>query len=569
MWRAPLLWVGLVIALLALAFGPWVLNRGRFQVTPDSWSYLNAAWHVTQGRGLVLSQVDARRTTSPDAVVLRSLTQWPPVYPLLATIPIAAGLPLDVAGVITNYIMTILALGLALWLILRHAPPYYAAVSGLLLGSAPVMVPIATMAWSEGTALCCLMAAHLLLDEALRRKEQDAEAWPPVDWLALAVVLGFLSRYAFVLVLPGILLGLWWALPAAAAARRAAILRFTSVVALGVIPWLVRNWWLAGTLEGKEPRPGMRALRDHAEEILWQLFGRELPGKGWLAALLLLFMLGLIFNAAWPRLIASGRSRRVLLLPIAALLASGALAFAETHRHFDPVSFRFLAPVTLLLLVTGLILAAEFLERGDLPLAYRQWGWLLPVPLLALSFRAIPAQHQLVGVWVLLCASEALCRVGPVFRERAIGWLVLVAMLGFHVKSAQVPLVIPQQARHGHIAAWMRQHVPPGTVYAGTRAARDLLLEAPEYVQLIGVSSTVNRPELWLDADSLQQLQRRYGLELLIFPGPPSPSSAAAYGPYLAQLMTKGDLPPHMGEAIAFGNYRVVWLPPPPERNED
>lgn len=568
MWRNTLLWIGLVLGLVAIVIGPWTLNRRHFQVTPDSWSYLNAAWHVTQGRGLVLSQVDPHRTVDAEHVVLRPLTQWPPVYPMIAAVPIAMGLPLDTAGVLANYLMTTLALGLALWLILRHVPPHWACVAGVLLGSAPAFTPIAGMAWSEGSALFFLMAAHLVLDDGLRRRAEDPDAFPPVDLLALCTVLGLLTRYAFLFVVPGLLIGLWWASPNDSRTRLIAYGRYLGLVALGFAPWLIRNAILTGSLEGRAQRAGTQKIQFHLEEILWQLFGRELPGMGWAAALLMLFMLALILNAAWHNLKEQNRSARVIVLPIAALISAICLAFAETHRGFDPVSFRFLAPATLLLLITGIILAAEFLERGDTPLVYQQWAWILPMPLLVLRIKGILPQHQIVYTWLLLCVCEAVAKVGPVVRERAIGWLLLVAMLGFHIKSAQSPLEIPKQARHGEIAAWMRQHLPPGTVYGGTRASRDLLLEAPEYVQLIGISSTVNRPEQWLTEESLHDLQRRFGLSVLIFPGPPSPLSSSAYGPYLARLIDDPDLPRSMGIAIETGKYRIVLLEPPPEPAE-
>jgi hypothetical protein len=186
------------------------------------------------------------------------------------------------------------------------------------------------------------------------------------------------------------------------------------------------------------------------------------------------------------------------------------------------------------------------------------------MPLLILRIKGILPQHQIVYTWILLCVSETIAKVGPIVRERAIGWLLLVAMLGFHIKSAQAPLDIPKQARHGNIASWMRTHLPPGTVYGGTRASRDLLLEAPEYVQLIGISSTVNKEDQWLTEESLHELQRRYGLSVLIFPGPPSPISSAEYGPYMAQLIDAPDLPRAIGTAIETGSWRIVLLEPPP-----
>lgn len=566
MTRSLCLGFGLLLAILALAIGPWKLEQGRFRLTTDSFSYANAAWHLAEGRGLVLSQVDTRRSTDPENLILRPLTQWPLLYPALVSVPVAVGEKLDVAAWRVNYLCVIAALGLALWLVLRHVPLHWAPVSGILLGSAPALTPIAMMAWSEGAALCCLLGAHLVLDQALQRRQAAPSALPPVGALAAWTIFGFLSRYAFLYMLPGLLLGLWGATPKGERLRATAL--YLGLTAAGVLPWLLRNWWLAGSVEGKEARLSQLPLKAHLTEICWQLFGRDLPGQGHLAVLLLLFMLALILNAAWPALREQGRHQRVLLLPAAALLQIAGLAFVASQRFFDPVSFRFLAPATLLLLITGIILAAEYLERGELPLAYRMWGWLLAFPLLWVEFRGIQPQQQVVAVWLLLLISEGLARVGPVLRQRAIGWLMLVAMLGFHLYAHQrAPLPLPAQARHGHIAAWLRAHVPPGTVYAGTRAARDLLIEAPEYVQLIGVSATVDQPERWLTAADLRGLQEQYGLRYLIFPGPPSPIGAMRYGPLIEHLASYPDPHPAWGQVLHRGRFRIIELADPLPEN--
>jgi hypothetical protein len=280
----------------------------------------------------------------------------------------------------------------------------------------------------------------------------------------------------------------------------------------------------------------------------------------------MLLMLGLISGIARPKLVSERRWTRIMLLPGSAIIQMLALAWAESQRHVDPVGYRFLAPITLLLLMTGILLAAEFLEREAAPPIYRAWGWLLPLPLLAVPLPSFLPQYHIFGAWLVLIAAEGIARIGPAWRHRAVGWLVLVSMLGFHLQAWQTPRPAPRQSRHGNIAAWLRTYAPPGSVYAGSRAARDVLLEAPEYLQLMGVSATQDNPEVWVTAEELERLQRRYGLRYLIFPGPPSPEGAARYGPFLAELMAAPDLPATKGRVITRKGFRIVELaPPPPE----
>ncbi|MEO7994347.1 MAG: hypothetical protein ABI743_08105, partial [bacterium] len=232
--------------------------------------------------------------------------------------------------------------------------------------------------------------------------------------------------------------------------------------------------------------------------------------------------------------------------------------------HLDPLNFRFLAPITLLLLITGLILMTELLERGVDDWRYKAFVWILPLGVVAWPIPGFLPQLQLTMVWVLLVITELLLKVGPTIKNRAVGWLVLVAIFGFHLRSRMEPQGLPDSARHRAIAVWLRETLPSGTVYAGSRGARDLLLEAPEYIQLIGVSASARNPELWLDREDLIGLQRRYGLRVLIFPGPPSPVGASDYGPWLAHLMADPDLAPEIGVVVNRAGFRAVVLAPPP-----
>ncbi|MEO7993844.1 MAG: hypothetical protein ABI743_05550, partial [bacterium] len=79
-WRV----LGYVLGALVILTGPYLLKVGGFRLTPDSWSYLNTSWHLVRGEGLVLSQVDPRQTLEAGSVALRPLTQWPPLYSMLA-----------------------------------------------------------------------------------------------------------------------------------------------------------------------------------------------------------------------------------------------------------------------------------------------------------------------------------------------------------------------------------------------------------------------------------------------------------------------------------------------------
>ncbi|MFZ5478584.1 MAG: hypothetical protein ACOZNI_17570, partial [Myxococcota bacterium] len=129
-----MLLAALVAALLFVATGPW--GPG---LTQDSATYLSTATHLSEGAGFV--RFDGR------AYVL-----WPPLYPVLISLGVHAGLSAARAAVVVN--------GLALWaaavavarVVRRDArAPIAALLAGLAVVLVPGQVTVAGSVWSETT----------------------------------------------------------------------------------------------------------------------------------------------------------------------------------------------------------------------------------------------------------------------------------------------------------------------------------------------------------------------------------------------------------------------------------
>ncbi|HYE76397.1 MAG TPA: hypothetical protein VEI97_00295 [bacterium] len=469
-------WVPLLCGVLLILMLPALAHRGRFGVSPDSYSYLSAAINVSQGRGLVLSQVDPVTPTTPDGRVRRRpLTQWPPLYPLLVAALVACRADPLQAGWAVAYASTTIALLLAWLLVLRSTPRWAAIPAAFLLATLPGATLVAVRAWSEGTALACLMAIHLLLDEALdRRSATRRGTWPAI---AVLTLLGLYTRYAFVFVIPWVALGMWWAWR-----RWRPVVGYVAMVTAGYLPWLGWNVLESGHLSGRALRPAHQGPLEVVIDVARHLLGRELPA---LTGSLIVLGFLLLLRRNWRTLAEHALQQRVTLLVIAGAGQLLLLAASLTRHRFDPVGIRFTGPITVLFAVALLLVLAH-------PRRTRARGPGLRI-------------EAGVAAAILLFNAAAFCR--PI---------------------APYTLEVPPS-----LVRFFRESIPPGAVYAGDRCAAALQVHAPDcrYLPSLGVRM---RGGAAVSADDLAGLTAHLGLEFLVLldaPLPPlPPGSRVLYG---------------------------------------
>ncbi|HYE76502.1 MAG TPA: hypothetical protein VEI97_00820 [bacterium] len=514
--QRPLSLIALTLFAVLLFLGPILIHRARFDFTTDSFSYLAVAQQVARGRGLVLPQVDPVRTADASHVRRRPLTQWPPLYPLLCAIPVALGLTaLDAASVVSR-VSTTAALLFAWLIIRRHTPGWSHWPAALLLATMPAAGRLSGLAWSEGLACCCLLGAHTVLDRHLAPLPDagPTSAGKPHVRLALWTIAGLYTRYAFLFAVPALALGLWWGTTGRGRERLKAVGSYLLITALGFAPWLVRNLVLTGYWDGKAPRAAELPFKVHWRHLQSYLLGMRLDPDDRLATWIAVLALALLLVMAHRIRKGHPALRVAAILVISGLSQLVLLVLALMVNRYDPITVRFLAPITVLLFTSALLAAG-----------------------LLLGTRAVSPPWSL-----------------------ALMFLFFIGL--FHGHYARYPQLWPPRPRHGHLARWMREHTPPGSVYAGSAAVIPLQTQLPDHLQLIGLGMILRDPERQLSQEELDTLRRRYGLRYLCFPYPPTWEGAARRGPLLQALMAADFLPPELGIIHTGPAWRAVELSP-------
>jgi len=353
---------GLPVGVAALAAAALILISTRWGVgaSPDSVVYLGTARNVVAGRGLTVpygSEVD------------RPLTFYPPLYPaVLAGLGLAAGDPVAAARWLAAglFCANVLLAGLlAGW---RGAAPWQPLAAAGLLLTAPTMVGLHSMAWSEPLFLGLGFGGLLLLARTLEQGD-----WAALVLAGAALGLALLTRYAgLAFVGAGCLaLVLFSDEPWRARLVRAGVLGGIAVAPL--LAWTARNQALAGTATDRalafhpiglvHARQALDTLASWLllppDNGLWVKAGVPLALAGGVAALA-------FWQARQPVRAMTARAARMwtpldkvlglfILVYAAFLAASITLVDANT-----PLDARILSPV----FVAGLVLAVRLVGAG-------------------------------------------------------------------------------------------------------------------------------------------------------------------------------------------------------------
>ncbi len=251
---APLL-IGAVgaglLAALFLSFPPGI--------TPDSVHYLYAAQSLVRegtlfryGHTLFLS--------------------WPPLYPALLAVPLAAGLTPFTAAKVINLLAYVL-LGVWTWPLTRRLVRSHhmrlMAYAFIMWGFPVFWVHL--HAWSEPFFLVFTTAFITL---ALRYIAHGGKGY--LMGVVIALALATLQRYIGVV---WIGVWVWWVWQWKRAPRRQRLLTAAGTAALALLPlsvWLLRNYGLSHTLTGPRPAPDI-SLITWFRDALWTIGEWVLP----------------------------------------------------------------------------------------------------------------------------------------------------------------------------------------------------------------------------------------------------------------------------------------------------
>jgi len=351
----------IVVGLAAAAAMAVVIAGTRFGpgVSPDSATYIGAARSLLAGAGL--SEPFGESAGTP-------LTRFPPAYPsVLAGLGLLTGDPASAARWAGAALFGLTAILLA-WILAQSTgkAALASALAALLYLSAPAMLRLHLMAWSEPLflALCAAWLALLLF--ALR----SGKMWIVVAAGAVAA-LASLTRYVGIaLVVAGAVSLLAWGEGTFGhRVRRAAVFAMVGAGPLAV--WLGRNAAVAGSAAGRELafHPiGMSHVWQAAETVgQWLLLPASVHGA-WRLALIAaagLMLVTLLAGRSRPdREVAQdpGLLTRVvgafLMAYVLTLVLSVSLVDANT-----PFDDRILAPVFLAGAVLVALAAARVQDR--------------------------------------------------------------------------------------------------------------------------------------------------------------------------------------------------------------
>jgi hypothetical protein len=201
-------------------------------ITPDSVRYLSTAQSFLDGHGFTLFNGEPLITS-------------PPLYPIVLAGFRILGIDLILAARILNALLFGLIIVAAdLWLTRRFnwRPMGDMMVVGILLSSA--LFGIAITAWTE-TLFAFLVLIFLIM---LERSDHTPTLRQTV-WLAIVAALACLTRYIGVILIPYY----WLVLLGSGGSHRLKLRRalaFVAITSAPLILWLIRNYFLSGTLTG-------------------------------------------------------------------------------------------------------------------------------------------------------------------------------------------------------------------------------------------------------------------------------------------------------------------------------
>jgi len=378
----------------------WHATASGLVISPDSRHYIGAARSLLAGQGLTVNG-------SP-------MTHFPPLLSvLLATGGWVSGLDPVVVARWLNAILLAANVFLMGYAIHRSTGAVLMAfLGGTLVLAATDIVEVHTWAWSEPAMLCFGLAGLVMLSGYFGERR----LW---RLSAAAGCLGaaLLTRYAAMPLIVTALLGILLFRPGRFLGRMKDAGVFALISCGPFVLWLVRNWWVAGTLThrsfSQHPVYGLKYVKAQATVAQWfdggtgmVTYDRQTPILRVAASISVVLVAVLIWKTIRPSRNAAGLSQ-VLRLPWL-LLIFGVSYFSfliVSITFFDantPLNARILSPLHFAAIGFSLMV----LHAGCAPYRWTRW--------------TVAAASLVLGSW-LIWAHVCHCgerQFGPDLRPR-------------------------------------------------------------------------------------------------------------------------------------------------------
>lgn len=369
------------------AIGVWLLTVPPGPgLDPDAASYLGAASSVARGHGY---RIPIATWSSVDSSA--ALAHFPPGYPTVIALPVVFGVSSINAARLVNAAAAFASIALATWFVAGVAGPIAAIGLALALLVMHAFVFVHLSVLSEplflASIVCAVVAMH-------RHGSATDERWrlQLAACSGVAAAVAVMVRYAGISVVIAVVL--WALLPPArlaVRARRAIAAALPSIVLLGA--WIARSYLTSGARSIRElgEYGGIRQTLQMgvATIVSWLVpltSDDALPGRGWIALLLLLV---LAFIVARGVRAARGSSSGIAVGAVSLLAVSYLLVLLISRLLADPaIPFdeRILVPLFLLLTILATVAAAAWARTSRWPL--RIVGGVLLAAWLVAAFRA-------------------------------------------------------------------------------------------------------------------------------------------------------------------------------------
>lgn len=427
-------------------------------ITGDSDNFLNAAYSFYQDQSFAFPIYDP----VADTVIAEPTAHWPPLPPLIYSIPLWFGAPLAIAPSIVSLVLwPIFLVGMA-WLSYRLSHSVLTMVLTVLLATvATPFQEVFSTVLSEPIFLTLLAFAVARLTNLPQTTK--SVYYPLIIGIVLLALL-LLTRYSGMFLYAGVVV--WWSGWRLYQRRYADLWREWVLFGIGAIPlalWLARNLWLSGHIFGnRHLTNSVDTFTDGVAAVLQYSVGLFLlvPEWGYLSG---------VFAAVSTVLSQNGTTILLALLWLTFFAVVGYIF----RQHDSPVLAtmgRLHSPVLAMLVVyVGLYtLVQPFVSFN--PMDVRDFTTMLCLGL-----------PWLLG---LLVALPKQARARMVFGYVSLNVLFLMALLIFRLVASTTTLASPeQQAIAANTSGYLntfnlpnqRLHIPPRT--------RDVTHFHPDLVQ--------------------------------------------------------------------------------------
>ncbi len=319
-----------ILALIGASIILLLTNRYGSGLTTDSVAYISAARNLAIGAGLL--------TYDGSALVLQ-----PPLYPFLLSVTEKVFYidPMISAGYLNAFLFGLIIYSSGLFL-LRHLN----SLILILLGTTAVLISYALVQVSLTTLSEPLFISLVLLFFHSFERYRVKQDLTSIVLLSLPVSLACLTRYTgIILILTGIICLLLVLKNNTNRYRHISIFTIISVLPLGL--WIIRNYFISGTLLGQ------RAASSYmfTENIMF-LLNTVLPwylpvnDPGLYLFILFAIAIVLLFVGLNPKIKWNENSFNLIVPGIVfILLYSGFIVLSSTTTAYDRISNRLLSPI--------------------------------------------------------------------------------------------------------------------------------------------------------------------------------------------------------------------------------